>query len=553
MQRRSKRGFKFAAFGLALALTAGACGGDDKKSDEEGPDTTVPTTDAPAGKPTPGGELTYSVEADASGGYCLPTAQLAAGSIQVANAVYDSLFVFDKDFKATPYLAESSSWNPEYTSLTIKLRQGVTFHDGTPLNAEIVKLNLDVSRGDAEATAKTGLAPLLFIFVFQNIASIDAPDDSTVVINTKVPWPALPEFLASGRNGIVGESQLMAGTDGCKDQFNGTGPFKVDSWTPNVEMKLSKNPSYWRKDADGVQLPYLDKLNFKPIEGGPARFDALDGNTIQAGHWSTGTIFTQIQEDDRFQLTAEAEGHKEVAYGLVNVAKAPLDDIEVRRHMAMAIDRETLNDINSEGKFKVADQPFDTGVIGFVDDIDTIAYDPDTAAAFFEGKNLEVKLAYATDPTTKAIAEEVKAELNEVGVTVNITDKDQATLINQALGGDFNILLWRNHPGADPDTQYNWWHSGSPVNFGKINDPEIDRLLDEGRSEIDPAKRKTIYQDLSRAFVTGAYNQWNWYTEWGIGSYKSVHNLTGATLPDNSPGAGMTWGWHLLTETWVDQ
>ncbi|MEI2653653.1 MAG: hypothetical protein V9G12_16165 [Microthrixaceae bacterium] len=102
MQRRSKRGFKFAAFGLALALTAGACGGDDKKSDEEGPDTTVPTTDAPAGKPTPGGELTYSVEADASGGYCLPTAQLAAGGIQVANAVYDSLFVFDKDFKATP-------------------------------------------------------------------------------------------------------------------------------------------------------------------------------------------------------------------------------------------------------------------------------------------------------------------------------------------------------------------------------------------------------------------------------------------------------------------
>jgi peptide/nickel transport system substrate-binding protein len=555
VQRRSRRGLKFAALGLALALTAGACGGsDDEKSDDEGTETTVPTTDAPTDKAvTPGGELTYAVEADASGGYCLPTAQLAAGGIQIANAIYDPLFVFDKDFKPQPYLAESFSFNPEYTALTIKLRSGITFQDGSPLNSEIVKLNLDVSRGDPAATAKTGLSPLLFIFVFQNIASIDAPDDSTVVINTKVPWPALPEFLAGGRNGIVGMSQLMAGTDGCKDKFNGTGPFKVISWTPNQEMKLEKNPNYWRKDKDGVQLPYLDKLTFKPIEGGPARFDALDGDTIQAGHWSTQSIFDQIQGDDRFQLTAEAEGHKEVGYGLVNVAKAPMDDKEFRKHLSMAIDRDTLNDINSEGKFKVANQPFDTGVIGYLDDIEAPEYDPDAAEAYFAGKNVELKLSYATDPTTKAIAEEVKAELADVGVTVNIDEKDQATLINQALGGDFNILLWRNHPGADPDTQYNWWHSGSPVNFGKINDPEMDRLLDEGRSEPDPAKRKTIYEDFNRAFAAGAYNQWNWYTEWGIGSYKTVHNLTGTTLPDGSPGPGMTWGWHLLTEAWVEQ
>jgi len=553
VQRRSRRGLKFAAFGLAVALTAGACGGSDKKSDDEGTDTTIPTTDAPSGKPTPGGELTYAVEADASGGYCLPTAQLAAGGIQIANAIYDPLFAFDKEFKPQPYLAESFSWNEAHTALTIKLRDGVTFHDGTPLNSEIVKLNLDVSRGDTAATTKTGLSPLLFIFVYQNIASIDAPDPLTVVINTKVPWPALPEFLAGGRNGIVGMSQLMAGKEGCANQFNGTGPFKVDSWTPNQEMKLSKNPSYWRKDADGVQLPYLDKLTFKPIEGGPARYDALDGDTVQAGHWSTQSIFDDIGADDRFQLTAEAEGHKEIGYGLVNVAKAPLDDKEVREHLAMAIDRDTLNDINSEGKFTIANQPFDTGVIGYLDDIDPPEFDPDKAAAFFEGKNLDLKLFYATDPTTKAIADEVKVELEEVGVKVTISEFDQATLINQALGGDFNVILWRNHPGADPDTEYNWWYGGSPVNFGKINDPEMNRLLDEGRVEIDPAKRKAIYEDFNRAFRAGAYNLWNWYTEWGIGSYKSVHNLTGTTLPDGNPGSGMTWGWHLLTEAWVDQ
>ena len=242
-----------------------------------------------------------------------------------------------------------------------------------------------------------------------------------------------------------------------------------------------------------------------------------------------------------------------MGYGLVNVGQAPMDDKEFRLNVSKAIDREVLNDINSGGKFKVANQPFDTGVIGYLDDIEAPTFDPDAAEAYFAGKNASLRLSYATDPTTKAIAEEVKAQLADVGVEVVIDEKDQATLIAQAIAGDFNILLFRNHPGADPDTQYNWWHTGSPVNLGKINDPEIDRLLDEGRSEPDPAKRKTIYEDFNRAFAAGAYAQWNWYTEWGVGSYTTVHNLTGAHLPDGTEGPGLTWGWHSLSEAWVDQ
>jgi len=550
--RRTPRRTRLGALAVALALTAAGCGtGDDTTDGSDDDTTTSAATDRAT--PQPGGELTYAIEADSSKGYCLPTTELAAGGIQVANAIYDPLFAFDEDFTPQPYLAESSSWNSTFTSLTVRLRDGVTFHDGTPLDSEIVKLNFDVARAEPTATAKTGLSPLLFIFVFKNIAGIDAPDPLTVVFNTKVPWPALPEFLAGGRNGIVGLSQLMAGPEGCPREFNGTGPFEVDSWEPNQGMRLSRNPNYWRKDADGVQLPYLDRLNFTPIEGGPARYDALDGDTVQAGHWSTQSIFDDLQADDRFQLASEADGHKEVGYGLVNVAKAPLDDKATREHLAMAIDRDALNDINSEGKFTIANQPFDTEVIGYLDDIEPPVYDPDQAAAFFAGKNVELKLFYAIDPNTKAIADEVKAQLEEVGVEVTISEFDQATLISQALGGDFNVILWRNHPGADPDTEYNWWYGGSPVNLGKINDPEMNRLLDEGRVETDPASRRAIYEDFNRAFRAGAYNLWNWYTEWGVGSYRSVHNLTGTTLPDGSPSAGMTWGWHLLTETWVDQ
>ncbi|NLA37480.1 MAG: ABC transporter substrate-binding protein [Actinobacteria bacterium] len=555
MQHRLRRSGRIAALTLAATLLAAGCGGGDSSNDGDNePETTnAPTGDKDAGTPVPGGSLVYGIEADASGGYCLAVAQLAAGGIQVAQAIYDPLLALDENFKPQPFLAESYTWNDDYTALTFKLREGVTFHDGSPLTAEVVKLNIDAWRAEPETEKRTGLKSLLFRFVLQNIKDVTVDAPLTVTIHTSTPWMTLTDFLASGRSGIMAEAQIVNGEDQCKENLIGTGPFKVLDWKPNVEMNLEKNPNYWRKSADGAQLPYLDKLTFKPVEGGPNRFDALDAGTIQAGHFSGQFQFDAIEETDSLYLTQEADGHMEVGYGLVQTAKAPTDDVAVREHLAMAIDREELNDINSGGKFRVADQPFDTGVIGYLEDIEGIEYDPDTAEEFFAGKNLELKLIYATDPTVKLIADAVKAQLEDVGVGVTIEEMDQATLINQALGGDFNILLWRNHPGLDPDAQYNWWKSGSPVNFGKINDPDIDRLLDEGRVSTDPAAREKIYQDLNRAFVAGRYNQWNWYTAWAVGASRNVHNLTSGTLPDGSKGPGLTWGWHSLAEAWVEQ
>src|SRR4051812_20110735 len=133
VHQRSARSIRLMALALALTLTAAACGGDKKSAGSS--DTTAPTSEKDAGKPQPGGELTYAIEADASGGYCLPTAQLAAGGIQVANAIYDPLFAFDKNFKPQPYLAESGTFDPTYNALTVKLRPGLKFSDGTDLTS----------------------------------------------------------------------------------------------------------------------------------------------------------------------------------------------------------------------------------------------------------------------------------------------------------------------------------------------------------------------------------------------------------------------------------
>jgi peptide/nickel transport system substrate-binding protein len=112
-------------------------------------------------------------------------------------------------------------------------------------------------------------------------------------------------------------------------------------------------------------------------------------------------------------------------------------------------------------------------------------------------------------------------------------------------------MLFRNHPGGDPDTQYVWWHSGSPVNFGKIDDPEIDKALEEGRSESDPAKRAEIYENMNRRFAEQVHNiWWNW-SLWTVASVPTVHGILGPDLTDMEPFPGLATG-NPVSGIWVE-
>ena len=545
---RSRRLLAAGALFLSVTLVAAACGGSSTDDDPgaDGPATPDDST------PQLGGTLTFGLEAESSGGFCIPEAQLAAPGIAVANAIYDPLMTTDENFEIQPYLAESITANADSTEFTFKIRDGITFHDGSALTAEVVKLNFDIQRGDDAATTAAGRSPLLFPIVYDNIADVTVTEPLTVVVTTTVPWVAFPTYMATGRFLIAAEAQLTA--EDCEENMIGTGPFKLDSWVRNQQMELSKNESYWRTDADGTQLPYLDNLVFVPIDASSERLQALEAGTINSAQFTSASVMTQVEEQsDEFGLVTEPAGHHEVGYSLINTAAPPFDDEEFRRHFAMALDREAMADVQNEGKFEIAQQPFDSEVTGFVDGLVLTEYDPDTAADYFADKDATVSISYATDPINRALTEEMQRQLAEVGVEVTIDVKDQSTLINQALTGDFGVLIWRNHPGQDPDGQYVWWHSTSPVNFGKINSPELDGLLDQGRSELDPDTRKGIYEQIAELFASETFNFWHWYSEWGFAHANDVHQLGYYTLPDGSVGAGMNWGWTLWSEVWVEQ
>ena len=251
-QRSNRKRWSLLVAGvLAFALVAAACGGGDSDS---GSSDSGGSGEQAAGTPVEGGEVTYGLEAENSGGWCLPEGQLAISGIQVARTIYDTLTMPDEKAEYKPYLAQSVTPNATFNEWTITLRPNIKFHDGSALDATVVKNNLDAYRGKYPARK-----PLLFLFVFQNVSSVDVVDPMTVKVTTATPWPSFPAYLfGSGRIGIMAQAQLDDPAT-CDTNLIGTGPFKLKEWKVNDHLTAVKNPDYWQKDSDGKQLPYLTR------------------------------------------------------------------------------------------------------------------------------------------------------------------------------------------------------------------------------------------------------------------------------------------------------
>ncbi len=510
---------------VALALVAGSFAA-----------VNTPSAGAASSGPKRGGSITYALEAETTGGFCLPSAQLVSPGIEVASAIYDTLVTINSKGQYVPYLAQSVTPNATFDQWTIQLRTGVKFQDGTPLDAAAVKLNLDTYRGQ-----NPNVGAPLNTFTFQNVADVNVTGPLTVVVDTKTPWPAFPASLyGAGRTGIVAPAQLQ-NNDVCKTKLIGTGPFKLVEWRPNQDLIVSRNPNYWRPG-----LPYLDKITFVPVTESSQQLNGLEGGQYDAIQTSSATNILALRSRAKSgQLnTFDTDNGADVGYGLLNNTKLPFSDPTARLAVAYAGDAVELNQIVNAGSETLATGPFGPGNPAYLTFAQAHAaglpsHNLAKAKALVKqysaahgGQALAYNYLTVTDPATVKLVELVKEQDAKAGIDVTITLVDQSTLVNLALAGSFQAETFRNQPGGDPDTQYVWWHSGSPVNFSGIHDPIIDSDLDQGRVTTDPAKRIALYRDMNKRFASQAYELWAWYTRWGIGTATSVGGVAGPPLPD---------------------
>ncbi|MCJ7673264.1 MAG: ABC transporter substrate-binding protein [Acidimicrobiia bacterium] len=480
-----------------------------------------------AAKPKSGGSVNFGLEAETTGGFCIPDATLAASGLQVVAAIYDTLTVLNAKGEYVPYLAKSFEPNADFTQWTITVRPGVQFHDGTPFDAAALKLNLDTYRG-----ANPNLVPRLNVFNFRNIASVEVAGPDSVVVTTKVPWVAFPAYW-SDRRAMVAPAQL-ANKDTCATNLIGTGPFALDEWRQNESLTVKKNKNYWRKG-----LPYLDEIVFRPVTDPQSRLNGLQGGDLDLITTSSALNISDLKEKaaaGEVNVLVSDKG-AETLYQMLNLTKPPFDDPIARQAVAAAADIPLLNEIRNKGLNTISTGPFPPDSPAHLAKspvVHNLAKAKKLNKQYEQANGAPISFEYLTvqQPETVAIAEITKEQMAAAGIDVTIRTVDQPTLIAEALGGRFEAMAFRFHPGGDPDTQYVYWHSGSPVNFNRINDPEIDRLLDEGRSEPDPAKRVAIYRDLNQRFGTELYDIWAWYTLWAVGSQTDVKGVVGPPLPD---------------------
>ncbi len=478
-----------------------------------------------------GGDLKFGLEAETTD-YCLARAQLAISGIQVVSAIYDTLTVPNDKGQATPYLAKSVTPNADDTQWTIALRPNIKFQDGEPLDATALKLNLDTYAGLPGGVAASG-GPLFGIYL-SFVQSTSIVDPLSVMVTLKKPVADFPEYLYStGRMGIQAPAQINGA---CSTNMIGTGPFKLQSYQQNQATVVVKNPNYWQPG-----YPKANSITFVPIPDGAARNTQLQGGQIDLTHQSGGLQVDNLKSIPNVKTLTQGPGFREIAHYFLLTKNAPFNNQLARTAFQLAVNRTEINTIRNKGIFTVANSVMDQKVPGYLSNAGYPAFNLKKAQQLVSqykaqnGGQFNVILGTTTDPDASAEAQLLKEQLGKAGINATIAQFDQATLINKALSFSIDVLLWRNLYGeyseaADAET-YIWFQSGSPVNFGGFNDPQIQALLEQGRAATSPAQAAPIYQQFNRLMAQRGYLLPTWFVNWTIGYNQSV-NLSFPPLPD---------------------
>lgn len=476
---------------LVLSLVAAACGGDDDDTSADRPDqgdNSGRVTDE-GGTPVPGGSLVFGQESDVA------TLDVAKNLAQPADrnislAVYDTLMAYNDDGDLEPFLAESIEAADDLTSYTIKVRSGVVFHDDTPLNADAVIAHFDRLKDPATAsTWKTDA---------DAIASMEKVDDLTVKFTMTGPNVGFPDVLA-GTVGLI-ESPTAVQKEGADfgQRPVGTGPFKLTEFIPGDRVVVEKNPKYWRKDANGTQLPYLDRIVFRPIPDTKQRINALRAGDVDM--IQTADASTIKQGEDAGMEVQRISGSSSTVL-LFNHQRPPVDDVKVRRALAAAIDKEAINDVVWDGTREVANSAFSPDSGYFIKTPEAPTYDPEEAEKLLAeyGKPVSVTLECINTPESQQLLQLVEQMWEAVGVDVRLIFTEQGQFVNKIFGTkDYVTACFRSNQFADPDQLYTTYKTGSPANVLNYSNPEMDAALEEGRATADIDERKKAYAKVQR-------------------------------------------------------
>ena len=450
-------------------------------------------------QPQTGGVLRVGMQTDPVG--LDPHITNATSTRNMLENVYDTLVMFDSSLQIVPGLAESWTASDDGLTWTFTLREGVTFHDGTPLSSSDVEFSIERISDPAIASPRAD--------DFAVVASIETPDDRTVVMNLTEPFSPLLSKLAASLNVIVSEAAVEQYGD-LQENVIGTGPFRFVEYLPQTRMVLERNEDFWGTDAAGNALPYLDGIEFIFYPDPTARSTAIQTGNADFIEYVPAADVEILRADPNVEVVGGLSANFRSIY--LNVERAPFDDVNVRRAMSYAIDEQAVVDLALFGTGGVPATGTTIPASNFygVGDSPYVGQDLEAAREALAASDYPDGFAFdlyvtSTYDFLRTPAEVIQANLAEIGITANIVAEDWSIYLPKALEGDFEATLLGESGQSDPDDfLFNVFYTDNGGNLGNFSNAELDALLERGRQASDQDERRAIYAEAQEIILDQA-------------------------------------------------
>ncbi len=487
--------------------------------------TTAPTTAQPAAQPTAapsakvkrGGKLVHAIGDEWSPSihphrYMGPD----AGSVEVAEPFIEFKLADYKTgkFELKPLLMES--WDQSDPKVVIfKLRKGVTFHDGSPWNAEAAKWNLEKMATDTKSSLRNELSGM--------VSTVNVVDDYTIRVDLKGPSPAFLKYVSHGTSKFHVLSKQFAdqnGYDIFEKQIVGTGPFKFDKWLSGQGMWVKKWDKYYQMGEDGAPLPYLDEIetrwvkdqSVKAIEfrvGNVHVIDRLDPKDVPTLRSEPNLVLYELTWSTKPQYTffnMDTTKKKSPWHGPYP------GNVKLRQAMMYAIDKEALGNTIAPGVGKGAYWNWAPGEIGYSDALPKYDYQPEktkqllSEAGFPNGVDVEI-LSMSRQPDAR-VGEVMKAMMDKLNIRTTLSTLDRTAAEQAWLSGNYQYGLSGKTLGLmDPNEQAFRFKRGATKQYALAGNEEMDKCFDEAALMMDEKERGKVYERCQRLiFEEAAYD-----------------------------------------------
>ncbi len=427
----------------------------------------------------------------------LPSVPTDNASIWIIEEIYDTLLVPSADgLKVEPALATAYKQSADRLSWTFTLRDGVTFSNGQPLTSADVKFSIDQNRKET--------AP--FYFLDAVISDIQTPDPKTVVVKTKVPWAPLPSTMALYANSIVPANYAGKTPEAFGEAPIGSGAFAFDHWTRGSELKLVKNAKYW-----DTGKPKLDSVTFTVVADSNTRSTQLAGGQIQINEFPPYSTIKSLQAQPKLKVDAFAAS--EVDYFSMNTSHKPFDDVNVRRAIAQAIDKEAIRSAVLFGNGETASTFLSPKTWGHDSTAKALPFDVAAAKATLAKSSrpngFETAIVTAAGNQNSASqAQLLQADLAKIGITVKLKTLDPSALREAQTAGNFDMSLgYYTTDVIDPDEIARF--AGTPTGGSNLlwtfyQNADLQKLADRASSNQDQSTRKKVYDQMQAIILEQA-------------------------------------------------